>query len=727
MNNMQAISQLVVMWLQLTLGPIPTHHALLSRSHVGAEDVRPRSVIWDLDEISGNISVIENFQHSSSVVGNIEAMLGSLTGSLTDWKIANATSVRRTAEPLNDRDLDWIVNNALYQARTMYSGKILAVLVISFVMLIKCLQATPQDKKPMSEQKIDTIIKVCAAISLQLRDIFGDSEVSNEASAGYGEVAGLRAQTKASSFTAMEEALIAITIVEAIAYTFTGLLEPTGSLSSSAIRSDASEAFTLSAQARQHVVEKMGIIMGILCTIIDCYDNIPKRGKRANRISTRLNDLRKGLEDLNVQADVSFAFDIALSSASSGSSQEASQEANVGIKQETSLDLSSTTNQLMPSQNSFGFQPTGPWTHEEVARFGSSSYIRHEAGSQYNRAESSHHSPQYSYQHAAQQPPGQGHVRYGPGPLSIALRQDRGTAEGSGETTYPLAFRAEPSQAYGIPAPRNPTYPSSMNVTNTGTSSSAQATSDACSYAAESSATQTCATAPFSGATDPAAGYAATRIYMQAMQGYTSSRVAPPTHTVDQDGFQVVERRGIEGLRGAYGSKTAQDYYHPPRQASTNELPALWKAEPQEEFLDSCRKRARLDESAFRPTYSNSRQIADSSRRNDYRGESSSGRDTLMSWTGYGNNTGQTTVTLSMGTESGTPWEEGGHHLQNSTSHAAQALASIQQIEPLTDTTASATSESDWTRDKGKGRATTGTDTDNETSPYSDREQRYHR
>ncbi|KAJ1035917.1 hypothetical protein NDA13_000573 [Ustilago tritici] len=531
LNNMRAISQLLLLWLQLSLGSIPTHNALLSRSHVGREAPKLGSAMWELEEISGNISMVESFHASSTMVRNIESLLGCLTERFADHKMSKSPAARHPSTIYNDYELAWRVNITLVQASTMCSSKIIAIPATSFAALLLCMQANRQDRSPMSAQRVDLIIKICAAVSLQLRDIFGDTEGLDSGSLSNGDLLISHMRARALSTAAMDEALVAVTMVEAIAHTFEGLLDLSSSDASPSNGNEVGDIFDLSDEAHQHVVEKLGVIMGILCTIIDCFDNIPKRGKRAKQTASKLAGLRTRLEELNVQADVSFAFEVALSS--SGSSQEATQETHPGVKQEPSFDFPSNTNELMPSQSSSNLQQTGPWAYEEVAAFDSSSYSRLAAGSQCNRAEapSSYQTSPYVNHYAAQQPTG--HVRYGPGPLSAAFREEKSSGEGSPDTRYPFTFGADlPGQHYHEPPARTTGYSESTTFSSAAYSGSAQAQSLPYSYTAESSAHKThIALASGQGVWEPTPGYAATRGYTQATQSYAGDRIAPVRFT----------------------------------------------------------------------------------------------------------------------------------------------------------------------------------------------------
>lgn len=62
LDNMQTISQLMLLWFELTFGVITIPHQLLSRST--AQESKPTSLIWELDSISGNVSALENFKRS---------------------------------------------------------------------------------------------------------------------------------------------------------------------------------------------------------------------------------------------------------------------------------------------------------------------------------------------------------------------------------------------------------------------------------------------------------------------------------------------------------------------------------------------------------------------------------------------------------------------------------------------------------------------------------------
>lgn len=321
---MQVVSQLLLLWLELSLGPITVQHNLFSRHGMLTDPDNPSSTIWVLDESSGSILASEGFSRSFRTLQTIDRVFDSLAESYNNFLIVAGLRGEQAVPAAPDHEIEWRVRKSLYQASSTHPnlgfwqrGDLgTAASLISFTALLTCFQPNQQDSLTLSAQRIQDIIKACAAIALRLREAFGDMTQSNDRVDTVQTACTPPSWSGACSFIeATCRSLIALTIIEAMAHTFEFLLVETNSGKASTllqIGSTETSPVSISKGAGQVVAGRLGVIMGILCTVIDCFDNIPKRGRRANNIGARLGRLCQRLEELNVRPDISFAFDCAI-------------------------------------------------------------------------------------------------------------------------------------------------------------------------------------------------------------------------------------------------------------------------------------------------------------------------------------------------------------------------------------------------------------------------------
>jgi hypothetical protein len=193
-----------------------------------------------------------------------------------------------------------------------FTGIRMAGPILTLSALLLCLHR--YGAREMDKVAVTSIIRVCAAACLHLREIFGDAVCTS---------------TRTSSAVSLSEAAadssIALCIMECVAQAFGALMVECGAAHPGEApfsrATDDSGSMKLSRGAQQMVVEKLGVVMGIVCTMVDCLDNVPVGGARAGRIGNLLYRLRGRLEALQIQADVSFAFETACTSSSASNSQ----------------------------------------------------------------------------------------------------------------------------------------------------------------------------------------------------------------------------------------------------------------------------------------------------------------------------------------------------------------------------------------------------------------------
>lgn len=182
--------------------------------------------------------------------------------------------------------------------------------IISFAALLCCFQQSTTHFSDIDEEKVFHITKVCAVIALQLRHVFGNSTNPNGSLPN-----GLPESGDSSFIEAANDLSIALTMVEAVANTFMVLMVQAGVIPSDGIvPSNAVDEIAhmgLTGRAKEAITTKLAMLLGIICTIADCLDNIQTYGKRARHIDSILSRLRLRLEELNIRADVSFAIEFA--------------------------------------------------------------------------------------------------------------------------------------------------------------------------------------------------------------------------------------------------------------------------------------------------------------------------------------------------------------------------------------------------------------------------------
>lgn len=396
---MHTVSQLVVLWFDQRLGPISMQHPLnpfLTSVQVAA--TTQSSFIGALDKSMGKISASEGYTRSWALLCRIERILPSLVAIHGDAKMGNAqwTSIAAIERALNNK-----VSAILGQAGASESdltAETISASVVSFTALLACFSSRESTTR-IGQQRVKNMISACACIALHLRGPFG-----SRSSTDVGMMPSHSSSTRASMEEGMNECLVALTMIETVAYLFECLLVSTDpGENSDADYSDQNEGgyrLNLTNEAKQVVGHKMGEIMAILCTLIDCFDNIPKRGRRANHISWLLGHLHKRLEGLSVLPDVSFALE--MSKRSMEPSQATAGETWVGLVPAGMVPLhcasipammSSTRHSPVTPPPTFGGVPPDNAFHV------------------------SYDAPLYSNQHGAPPPPGR--LGYGPGPIQM--------------------------------------------------------------------------------------------------------------------------------------------------------------------------------------------------------------------------------------------------------------------------------------------------------------------
>ncbi|SPO30320.1 uncharacterized protein UTRI_05784 [Ustilago trichophora] len=399
LGNMHTVSQLVVLWFDQHFGPISLQHPLnpfLTSVHVTA--TTQSSLIGALDKSMGKISASEGYARSCALLCRIERILPSLVAIHGDAKMSNA---QWTSTAGIERALDNKVSAILAQAGASESdltAETISASVVSFTALLACFSSRESTTR-IGQQRAKNMISACACVALHLRGPFGspsstvDNMMSNHSSS-----------TRASMEEGMNECLVALTMIETVAFLFECLLASTDpGENSDADYSDQDEGryrLNLTNEAKQVVGHKLGEIMAILCTLIDCFDNIPKRGKRANHISWLLGHLHKRLEGLSVLPDVSFALEI--SKRSMEPSQVTAGESCVGLVPAGTVPLHCASIPAMMTSTQHS-PVTPPPTFGAVPPD--------------NAFHVSYDAPLYSNQHGPPPPPGR--VGYGPGPIQM--------------------------------------------------------------------------------------------------------------------------------------------------------------------------------------------------------------------------------------------------------------------------------------------------------------------
>lgn len=437
LDNMQSISQLMLLWLELILGPIPIAHNLLSRSGRRQASSSASSKIWELNDISGNISASEGYKRSLSTLRGIEGMLGSLVERFIDMKTFGSLCGSQMVPSTNDAHLRWRVGTILDHARPASSStpgdpssEALIGAVVAFTALVLCFDWARHSMTQINGQWVNTAIKTCAAVALQLRGAFGSS-----ASSGCSTVVGVEQisfSSKGCFAGIMNDICIALTIMEGVATTFACLLMQAGAVdvrdTPFAHGREEMGRIILSGEGQNAVIERMGVVLGILCTIMDCLDSMPVGGRRARYIGSVLTRLRTRLEGLDIRADVSFAFEVT----QSGSLSVPSQDENNCLKEQASTNSSS--NQAMPQRYSHNAEPVpssfGTSEQSEASSHSPTATLPHPSS-----AITPYHPSSYDPLCGTQQ--SLGSVMYGPGPMSMWRS---GPCEGEGSSYPPWLF-----------------------------------------------------------------------------------------------------------------------------------------------------------------------------------------------------------------------------------------------------------------------------------------------
>ncbi|KAJ9475338.1 AMP-binding domain-containing protein [Pseudozyma hubeiensis] len=317
LDNMQTIAQLVLLWLELHLAPIPADTSIVSGTRIWQSHENSFSWISELDHASGKLSATEAHRKSWIVVCSISRVLGSLVESFTDFKLTNRLIDMRMLLGTANDDAAFRVSTALPHARATHTdasaassaGDFIAAALISLTELLVSFQAGHATTS-LSAQGVANIVRACAAITLQLRSAFGDPHPNFDLSRVSDSNAAGRSSVSASCFVDVDGSCIVLTMVETIALSFELLLTQANIRIAS--EPEASRgAIILPQEAQRTVSGELGSILGIISTITEFFDNIPRQGNRQSQVSRLLGRMQDQLEMLGVQPDVSFAFDVA--------------------------------------------------------------------------------------------------------------------------------------------------------------------------------------------------------------------------------------------------------------------------------------------------------------------------------------------------------------------------------------------------------------------------------
>ena len=646
---MQLISDLVNLWLEQSLGPIPAFHPLLSYPTSTPKCPTPSSWIWELDESMGKILGLEGHKRSWLLLRRIGRVVGHLSARYQDWKMS---SDQHASLALTDDQAHWQVIRILADAEAPQSTAGVSASIISLSALLTCF-ASNRGLGPISARRANDMIKCCAAIALQLRKAYVSTT-----SMGNEELTGGSGTSTASLWEAMNDDHMALTMIEAMTGTFEFLLAHAGFVAPSDVVHGSSER--LSDEAKQVVGGKLGVIMGILCTITDYFDHMPKREQRAGRISQLLRRLQKRLEDLQVQADVSFALDYSLSSRLLESAQWTS---NSREKEAARALVSSGTMAVHCSPIS-PLEPAA--AHSEATAFSTM-----ETGPIHGDFSTTYPSAADMYPNETQR--AAGHLGYGPGPIPMGRNGPGEASMASNATRTSGAFcwdgrssdQARSSRCFEqvrLTTNEVQAFPAAFEANMRG------ATPMLPFGQGMSESTQSCAS-----------GGSNVREMQSCVGGWYSS--------VGTDATQYVADEY------SYASYTAQEDFGWARHESQYVQYAhtdTWRNAYETTSVEPRMKRARVDVDVMRHFYSTSRQVSEG----DVSSAATHSKEALT----YGHTMAAIKVetfrdmAMSQSTLDGKM-------------PAAEALASLQGMEPMTDEVRSGTwAGSDWTTIKGPER-----------------------
>ncbi|GAC98393.1 hypothetical protein PHSY_005987 [Pseudozyma hubeiensis SY62] len=342
LDNMQTIAQLVLLWLELHLAPIPANTSILVDANISQPQENSFSWISELDHASGKFSAAEAHKKSWTLLCSISRVLGSLAESVTDFKITNRLIDTRMLPGTANDDATFKVFTTLPLARATQAdpgaaasaGDFMAAALISLTGLLACFHAGSTSTS-VSAQGVANIVRACAAITLQLRSAFGDPQPQFGPDRASDSIAICRPSVSASCFVdTLDGSCIVLTVIETIALSFEHLLTQ-ANIRLASDSEGSREAIILSQEAQRTVREKLGSILGIISTITEFFDNIPKQGKRPVQMSRMLGRMQDQIEMLGVQPDVSFAFDVAFGQ----SEYEAWRGGDLDLKRDSVLQM----------------------------------------------------------------------------------------------------------------------------------------------------------------------------------------------------------------------------------------------------------------------------------------------------------------------------------------------------------------------------------------------------
>ncbi|SJX65407.1 uncharacterized protein SRS1_15678 [Sporisorium reilianum f. sp. reilianum] len=428
LDHMQTISHLVLLWLELHLGAIPAQTSIGSAASQPSESFP--SWMLELDNRSGKISAMEAYQRSWVLLRSIERVLGSLTETMHEWKVANGVMDTRALPAIGQQDdATSRVHAILTQARLLQSAtsqgassiEPSAAALISLTALLACFQFRHAPIS-ISAQSVINIVKVCSAITLQLREAFGDSEHATIPPARTSSAGTTKDTSSGAAYFSetMDGCRVVLTMIETIALTFELLLAHVdGDRVGDWL--DTSEVVHWSLEAQQVVAEKLGSVLGILSTIKECVDNIRKQGRRPTHVLGMLERMQERLEKLGVQPDVSFAFEVAFAqdeiSAGEGGGMKKEPMPSVPAYEMVPLHCSPT--------NEASFEGAGQWHAQPYTM----SPVEYHSG-----LTAAYPTPPYMHTNLAA--PVKSPLTYGPGPLPTSRNDQPEPASSSSHTNW---------------------------------------------------------------------------------------------------------------------------------------------------------------------------------------------------------------------------------------------------------------------------------------------------
>ncbi|PWY97347.1 hypothetical protein BCV70DRAFT_202934 [Testicularia cyperi] len=352
--NMKTINDLTLLVFTLKLGSSPVTDPYTN--FLNSNCTPHQSCLWALDQISGNVSHVEQVERASCTLQFVRPTLEALKR-----RNARTTLLRRSSRYLEGfigPEIDWLLRTASTSV-PQSNQRIAPVsrsagIAVLFSALACCFHGALNDSDGQEAGQLEAfhaaqIIRICATTALQMRAAFnnhdseaGGTELFRAWSTDSSGRPLARQPSSATGFEVTCEIQMALTMLESASASLAWLLSHhlEGAIEQKVFSNGLQLRLSLSSEARDVVKAKVEGVLGMLGIFRECLEYVPTtRSKRIVCIEQRLASLAGTLEAQGIEADISFAYDLELVPCADVSSESAGAMLNFASDSTSSTAL----------------------------------------------------------------------------------------------------------------------------------------------------------------------------------------------------------------------------------------------------------------------------------------------------------------------------------------------------------------------------------------------------